>query len=79
MLLISSASYSICTIRELIRVWLPKNILFFLILENDSQIAVPINKISSIDLFFLKYRLQVETKIVISSHNLQYKYAKFQH
>ena len=52
---------------------------FFLIPENDSQVAIPINKISSIELFFRKHRSQVKTGIVISSHNLQHKYAKFQH
>jgi len=62
---------------KVIRVWLPKNILLFLIPENDTQVAVPINKISSIELFFFKNRSQVETGIIISSHDLEHKYAKF--
>ena len=46
----------------------------FLIPENDSQVVIPINEISSIELFFLKHRSQVKTGIVISSHNLQQKF-----
>jgi hypothetical protein len=50
-------SSTICTTRasrEVIRVWFCNNILSFLLPKNNSQVAVPIHKISSIDLFLLK-------------------------
>ena len=41
----------------------------FLLSENNSQIAVPINKVCSIQLFFLKNRTQIESGIVTGRHD----------
>jgi hypothetical protein len=58
-LLMSSVIYSSRTSREVIRVRLCKNILYFLLAENNSQVAVPIYKISSIEFFLLKQGSQI--------------------
>jgi hypothetical protein len=60
-LLISSVVRSTQTIWEVLRVWFYKNILDFLLPENNSQVAIPINKISSIELFLLKQGSQIKS------------------
>jgi hypothetical protein len=40
--------------------------------ENNSQVAVPINKVCSIQLFFLKNRSQIENGIVTGRQDLQH-------
>jgi hypothetical protein len=71
-LLISSAFSSICIVREIIRICLLKNILLFLLSENNSHFAVPINKVCSIQLLFLKNRSQIENGIVTGRHDLKH-------
>jgi hypothetical protein len=61
------------TSREVLKVWFCKNILSFLLQENNSHVAVPIHKISSIELFLLKQRSQIESRSVTSRHDLQQK------
>jgi hypothetical protein len=70
-LLISSAICNTQTSREILRIWFYKNILSFLLSENNSQVAVPINKISPIELFLLKQGSQIESGSVTSRYNLQ--------
>ena len=72
-LLISSASRISGIIREVIRVWLLKNILLFLLPENNSQVVVPSNKVCPIQLFFVKNRSQIVSGIVTRRHDLQKK------
>jgi hypothetical protein len=71
-LLISSMGCRNCTIGEVIRLLLLKNILLFLLHENNSQVGIPINKVCSIQLFFLKNRLQTESGSVTGRHDLQH-------
>jgi hypothetical protein len=61
-----------CTIREVIRILLLKNILLFLLPKNNSQVAVPINKVCLIQLLFLKNRSQIERGSVTGRHDLQH-------
>jgi hypothetical protein len=70
-LLICSMICSTQTSREVLRVWLCKNIHSFLLLENNSQVAVPINKISSIELFLLKQGSQIKIGSATNIHDLQ--------
>jgi hypothetical protein len=53
-LLMSSVICSSRTSREAIRVWFYKNILCFLLPENNFEVAVLIYKIGSIEFFLLK-------------------------
>jgi hypothetical protein len=46
------------------------NILSFLLPENNSHVAVPINKISSIELFLLKQGSQIESRSITGRHDL---------
>jgi hypothetical protein len=48
-----------------------KNILSFLLPENNSQVVVRIHKISSIELFLLKQGLLIKSGYVTSIHDLQ--------
>jgi hypothetical protein len=50
-----------------------KNILSFLFPENNSKVAVSINKISFIELFLLKQGPQIKSKSVTGKHDLQQK------
>jgi hypothetical protein len=70
-LLMSYAIYSSQTSKEVIRVRFYKNILCFLLPENNSQVVVPINKISSIEFFLLKQGSQIKSGCVTSRHDLQ--------
>jgi hypothetical protein len=70
-LLISSMICNIQTNRKVLRLWLYNDILSFLLPKNNSQIAVPIYKISFIKLFLLKQGSQIENRSVTSRHYLQ--------
>jgi hypothetical protein len=50
-----------------------KNILCFLLPKNNSQVVVPIHKISFIELFLLKQGSQIKSGCVTSIHDLQQK------
>jgi hypothetical protein len=52
-------------------VWFCKNILSFLLPENNSQVAVSIHKISSIEFFLLKQGSQIKIRCVTSRHDVQ--------
>jgi hypothetical protein len=67
----SSAICSSRISRGVIRVRFCKNILYFLLPENNSQVTVPIHKISSIGLFILKQRSQIKSGCVTGRHDIQ--------
>jgi hypothetical protein len=70
-LLMSSIICSTRTSREVIRIQFWKNIISFLLPENNSQVAVPIHKCSSIELFLLKLWSQIKSGCVTCRHDLQ--------
>jgi hypothetical protein len=63
--------YSTLTNKEVLKVQFCKNILIFLLLENNSKVAVSINKISFIELFLLKQGSQIKSGSVTNRHDLQ--------
>jgi hypothetical protein len=70
-LLLSYAIYSTRTSSEVLRVRFCKNILDFLLPENNCQVALPIHRISSIELFLLKQGLQVKSGCATSRNHPQ--------
>jgi hypothetical protein len=72
-LLISSVICGTRTNREVLRVHSCKNRLSFLLPENNSQVVIPIHKISSIEVFLLKQGSQTKSRSVTSGHDLHTK------
>jgi hypothetical protein len=50
----------------------PQELLSYHLLENNPQVVVPNNKISSIEFLFAKHRSQIENEIVASRHDHVY-------